>query len=267
MKISIIIPTYKPQDYIYKCLDSLVEQTLPKDQWEVIIVLNGCNEPWHSMLKNYINTHNLSNAILIQTDQGGVSYARNIGLDNAKGEFITFIDDDDYISPSYLEKLLEIATPDTIAASYTIAYNDYTKETQSYYIEKEYNRWHHDGKQVPYYKPRRYLNGPWMKLIHKSIISNLRFDTHFKNGEDYLFMFSISKNMHTIQFSNREAIYYRRIRSGSATHSYRGWARFKNQAKLIIAINSIFWREPLSYNFILYCTRLMACIRGMFILK
>lgn len=267
MKISIIIPTYKPQNYIFECLNSLATQTLPKDQWEVIIVLNGCNEPWYSMLIDYLHSHDLPNAQLIQTDKAGVSNARNIGLDDAKGEYITFVDDDDYVSDSYLEKLLEIASPETIAASYTIAYNENTNQAQSYYLEQEYNKWYNNGNSMTFYKPRRYLNGPCMKLIHMSIISNIRFDTRFKNGEDALFCFTISKNMRTIRFTNKAAIYYRRIRTGSATHGYKGWASFKNQTKLILALHSIFWSKPLSYNFILYCTRIMACIRGMLIIK
>ena len=46
MKISVIIPTYKPQAYLWKCLDSMVAQTFPKEEFEVILVLNGCSEPW-----------------------------------------------------------------------------------------------------------------------------------------------------------------------------------------------------------------------------
>ena len=54
MEISVIIPTFRPQDYLWECLDSLFSQTLPKDQYEVIVILNGEREPYHEMIqKNY----------------------------------------------------------------------------------------------------------------------------------------------------------------------------------------------------------------------
>ena len=107
MKISVIIPSYKPGDYFRVCLASLKSQTLSKDKFEVIIILNGCSEPWLSEVKALIENYARDVAIrLIQTGTPGVSNARNIGIDNAKGEYITFIDDDDYVSPRYLENLL-----------------------------------------------------------------------------------------------------------------------------------------------------------------
>ena len=102
MKISVIIPTYKPGAYIWECLDSLRNQTLPKEDFELILVLNGCKDPYYSQIQEYIDKNLIGNNVnFIQTDTGGVSNARNIALDVAKGEYITFIDDDDYISASF----------------------------------------------------------------------------------------------------------------------------------------------------------------------
>ena len=54
IKISVIIPSYKPQSYVWECLDSMVSQTLSRDAFEVIVVLNGCCEPWQSEMTAYI---------------------------------------------------------------------------------------------------------------------------------------------------------------------------------------------------------------------
>ena len=105
MRISVIVPSYKPQSYTWECLDSLCNQTIDKSQYEVIVVLNGCNEPYNAVLKQYLDKHPEINWNYIQTDTPGVSNARNIGIDIAKGEYITFLDDDDFVSPSYLECL------------------------------------------------------------------------------------------------------------------------------------------------------------------
>ena len=95
--ISVIIPTYKPKAYLWECLDSIANQTISSQNYEVIIVLNGCTEPWAGELEKYISS-NMSglNVNFVNCEEGGVSNARNIALNLAKGEYITFIDDDDY---------------------------------------------------------------------------------------------------------------------------------------------------------------------------
>ena len=110
MKISVIIPTYKPQSYLWECLDSLVQQTLSKECFEVILVLNGCTEPYKSAIEEYIAEKMQGmNVNFIHTEMGGVSNARNVALDAAVGEYITFLDDDDYISDCMLSELYEVA--------------------------------------------------------------------------------------------------------------------------------------------------------------
>ena len=191
MKISVIVPTYKPQRYIFECLESLRKQSMNAEDFEVIIVLNGCCEPYNKMIERWIATHNLNHFILIQTDIGGVSNARNIGLDEARGEYVTFIDDDDFVSSAYLEELYSKATPEIISLCYPLSFVDGSDNYLPYYITKDYYKYVNNGPIV-FTKPRRFFAGPVYKLIHKSIIGNRRFDVRFKNGEDSLFMFLIS---------------------------------------------------------------------------
>ena len=192
MDISVIIPTYKPKEYIKDCLTSLANQTLSKSYFEIIIILNGCNEPYYSFINKIINTLPEDiNILFEQTDTPGVSNARNVGLDIAKGEFICFIDDDDYVSNTYLEQLLLHASKDVISLCKPLAFADGTTDYRPYGITKDYEKWA-AYTQTSYIKARRFFNGPVYKLIHKSIIGNRRFNINFKNGEDSLFMFLIS---------------------------------------------------------------------------
>ena len=115
MKISVVVPTYKPKYYLWECLNSLKEQTFPVDDFEILLVLNGCCEPYKSEIEEYLLKNVMSNVYLIQVDQPGVSNARNIALDYAKGSYVAFIDDDDYVSPFYLEELYAKASLDTIS--------------------------------------------------------------------------------------------------------------------------------------------------------
>ena len=80
-EISVIIPTYKPQDYLWQCLESLERQTVSKTLYEVVIILNGCKEPYYSNISNRLKDYTMD-VRLLQTDEAGVSYARNIGIEN-----------------------------------------------------------------------------------------------------------------------------------------------------------------------------------------
>ena len=118
MLISVIIPTYKPGNYIIECLKSLANQTLSPNCFEIIIVLNGCREPYEEFVKkNILNVLQGINVTLLQIDEAGVSNARNKGLDKAEGEYICFIDDDDIVSSNYLAALLSKSDKGTLVVS------------------------------------------------------------------------------------------------------------------------------------------------------
>ena len=192
MKISVIIPTHRPRSYLWECLDSLKIQTFPKDDFEIILVINGCNEPYHSQIEGYLSLNMSDNIVnFIHLDQGGVSNARNVALNCARGEYIAFVDDDDFVSPSYLTELYGLAKPDTIPLCYPYAFVDGSIKQIKYPSTTLYDDRHNKGKQS-YRYARKYFSGPWMKLIPKSYIQERRFDVRFKNGEDALFNFLIS---------------------------------------------------------------------------
>ena len=107
-EISVIVPTYKPDYYIWECLNSIAIQSLDKEKYEVLIVLNGDKEPFFTEIESYLKKNNLNNFNLIYSQEKGVSNARNIGLDRAKGEYICFVDDDDFLDKNYLQEMLRV---------------------------------------------------------------------------------------------------------------------------------------------------------------
>ena len=261
MKISVIIPSYKPQEYLWECLNSLVIQTLSKEDFEVILVLNGCTNPWKAEIENYITSKMQGmNVKFIHTEQGGVSNARNLGLEVACGEYITFIDDDDYVSPSYLKELLIIASNDTISLCYPLAFEDGTSIYNPFYITKDYLV-AYINKQCHWYKARRFFNGPVYKLIHRNIIGNRRFDPRFTHGEDSLFMFYISDKFKCVSFTTKNAIYYRRNRIGSAmTQKRNPIKRLQNEWNLFREKTSIFIDNPSNYSLKFYFRSIVSSI-------
>ena len=267
MKISVIIPTYKPLEYIWECLDSIKNQTFSKADFELILVLNGCKEPYYSQINAYIKQNLIGyNINFIYTDQGGVSNARNIALDVAKGEYITFIDDDDYISSQYLEELYRKASPDTVSLCYPYAFNDGADKMQLQYgLTEVYNKYHTRSNNVINSRVRKYFSGPCMKLFHKDIIGDRRFDIRFKNGEDSIFMFLISNRIHQIEFTSQESIYYRRYREGSAIMKKRTlFQKINNVSKIIREVVKIYWSSPSTYSIQFLATRILGSIKSIF---
>lgn len=104
-KISVIIPVYNVQDYIEKCIDSLILQTF--NDYEIIIVNDGSTDSSIDKIKNLVEKND--NIYVIHKKNGGLSSARNEGLKYAQGEYVIFIDSDDYIEKDFLEKLYKEA--------------------------------------------------------------------------------------------------------------------------------------------------------------
>lgn len=259
MKVSVIIPTYKPGAYIYECLDSLVNQTLSKDLWEVVLILNGCNEPYYSDINNRYSKL-LPNFRLIQTNISGVSNARNIGISESKGEYVTFIDDDDIVSINYLEALYSVASPNAITISNIMIFSDddnnYTfrenSRTKTFMYLRERNN-------VNVYNARKLLNAPWAKLISRSVIGEVRYNLQLKNGEDSVFMFEISKNCKQLKFTGSSAIYFVRQRNDSASRKYKPLIYWiKNAVLMDYSILKPYLSDICDYNIWLFLNRFIA---------
>lgn len=266
MKISVIVPTYKPKDYLWECLESIYNQTFSKNEYELILVLNGCGEPYGTRIVSWLNEHTDLQVLYIQTDIGGVSNARNMALDIANGEYITFIDDDDLVSSIYLQELYENATPDTISLCYPYAFNDGKMEVQlPYGITDAYNYCIEHKCDKLASRVRKYFSGPCMKLIPMSFIQGRRFDVRFRNGEDSLFMFLISDKIKKVSFTSKNAIYYRRYRLNSATTNKRNRISVVvNELRLVKMYSLIYFKAPCRYNLNFFLTRVLAAAKSVF---
>ena len=264
--VSVIIPSYKPGDYVWQCLDSLYGQTLDRSRFEVIVVLNGCNEPWASRIDGWIAKHPGFEIRLIQTDTPGVSNARNVGLDNAAGEYVAFVDDDDYVSPRYLEALLERSSRDTVALTDSVYFDD---DTDKVIVDNPHHRVFSDRADRgdnTLLKTRVFFNGPVMKLLHRGVIGDRRFDVRFRNGEDSLMMLCVSDRIRHVCFTSPDAVYYRRIRINSATTGRRSlMSRLKNNLSLMVEYGRCVVSNPSGYDAAFVASRFLATIKSIII--
>ena len=105
LKLSIIVPVYNVEKYLHKCVDSLLAQDLLPDEYEIILVDDGSPDHCGEICDRYAAEH--SNIKVIHRENGGLSAARNSGIDVAQGKYIQFVDSDDFLEPNVLKSLVQ----------------------------------------------------------------------------------------------------------------------------------------------------------------
>lgn len=259
--ISVIIPTYKPdKNNLIECINSLVKQSLKYSLFEVIIILNGSDDSFRQLVNEILQDSKLNYKIFI-CSLANVSNARNIGLNNKVGEYVCFLDDDDFVSDNYLENLLEIAEKDSIIVSNVTCYNDETCEMIPDYITKSFANCY--NREVSFFAKRKFLSSACCKLIPSQIISYRRFNVKYVISEDALFMALISDKIRDIKLANFDTFYYRRIRTGSASRSLNVKSRLVNILRLQLEFIIMYLSNPLRYNPLFFASRIIALFKSI----
>ncbi len=221
-KLSIIIPAYKVDGYIEKCIRSLANQDMPRAEYEIIVTNDGspdrCQEIVTALQQEF------SNIILINQQNQGVSMARNNAIARAQGEYILPIDPDDYVVPKVLKSVYENAKSRNLDVLY-LAYEIFDTQGISVW-ETDYeskNETIFDGVDG-YFAPRSLqMKDPdrsWA-VLYKLEMLNLHKINYPKNVpflEDGLFLGKVFTVAKRVGFSS-DKFYQRTIRQGSATNS------------------------------------------------
>jgi len=258
--VTVIIPTYNPGEYLLDCLKSLKNQTLDKDLFKVLIVLNGDKEPYYSLIEEWLDSLSCQTE-LIYTPEKGVSNARNLALDSVTSSYVAFIDDDDYVSPHYLESLLECAesSPTGIIACSDVRTFDINNNIGYDYISQAFKKAVQKPENNSIFNRRSFLSSSCCKLIPIEIISNRRFNPNVRLSEDALFMASISDKIESVKISSGKAIYYRRLRAGSASRSNEKFLKkMQRKISLIKLFSRIYVKGFPHYSFPFFLTRIIA---------
>ena len=213
--ITVIVPVYNVEEYIYDCIDSIINQTYRN--LEIILVDDGSLDNSGKICDNYAKED--ARIKVIHQENMGVSSARNMGLKNANGKWIAFIDPDDWVDNNYFEILISKIYNDEIDCV-LCCYNRIVKGT----IEKV-----RFVTEESTYNPREYLINSLnpqtgfgfchMKLIRRECIKEMKFDEELKVGEDALFNIKISKNINKVIYTEK-AIYNYRINQNSVVKKY-----------------------------------------------
>lgn len=224
VKISIIIPVYNVEPFLSMCIESVQNQTLRET--EIIIVDDGSLDESGTIINNYALLDD--RIIAIHKENGGSSSARNTGLDIAKGEYIIFVDADDWIESLMLADMYAMAqkkSADIVICNYHKIYPSYVQESFLNITDEDINL-----EEVSlsdylnrYYAYNKHGMSACNKLYKKAPIdkSNLRFVNEQMMGcEDGLFY--LCYLLHTQKVSTTSKAYYNyRQRKGSQMHSPR----------------------------------------------
>ncbi len=244
-KVSVIVPVYNVEKYIERCLDSLVNQTL-KDI-EIIIVNDGSQDNSENIIREYEKKY--SNIVYVKKENGGLSDARNYGLKYAKGDFIAFLDSDDYVNIALYEKMYKKAieeNADYVECNFYWVYPDKKREDMGVkYTNK---------KEMMVYA--RVV--AWNKLIKRDIIKDL-FPVGL-NYEDVEFFYKLLPNINKFSFVEEPLIYYvQRENSIINKQNYKTGQIFNvfNNVLEFYRKNNLYdeYKEELEYTY----TRVLLC--------
>lgn len=199
-KISVIVPIYKVEKYLNKCIDSILSQTF-KD-FEIILVDDGSPDNCGAICDKYESEN--ENIKVIHQQNGGLSFARNSGIDfvfaNSNSEWIAFVDSDDYLKENYLEKLYNAC----IENDADLVVCDFERvDEKGNYCEKQheflsevltdktevFNRLYYDWRIHP----------AWNKLYKKEIFNNIRFDNGKLHEDEFI--------IHKVLFESKKTVF------------------------------------------------------------
>ena len=206
--VSVIIPMYNVADYIEQCLTSILTQTY--SNIELILIDDGSTDDTLNIAE--IITKDSNNTKIYSIINQGPAYARNLGIEASKGEYIMFVDSDDYLSEEAIETLLKIITENNclLALGRTLRTDGY--KNWSVPSHHKYQVTSADGvKNIAEHTELFYSIGPAAKLYHHSLLDNNFFDSSLNFAEDQLFVLKTYLRSNKIAVTH-EAIYFYRVR-------------------------------------------------------
>lgn len=211
--VSIIVPIYKVEPYLRRCLDSIVNQTYTN--LEIILVDDGSPDKCPQICEEYAKID--KRIIVIHKENGGLSDARNAGLDRCSGEYISFVDSDDIISVNSIQMMMKLAKEDVLVISNIKKFNgeDYLYRNRLE-ITGACTTYSSDELLITLCKEDpTYLRSVCGKIFHKKYFSNLRF-AKGKLYEDMYINYLLYNSIPQAIFIN-VPLYYYRCREGSIT--------------------------------------------------
>ncbi len=223
IKITAIMPVYNVENFIGKCIESLQAQTLT--EWELIAVDDGSPDNSGAICDEYAK--NDSRITVIHKENGGAPSARNTAIPKARGEYLYFVDSDDWAEPTMFEDMYRRAKENDaqlVVAGYYIDtyYSDtefYTQEqslpSRTFSSQRDFREYAHNMFD------KNLLYTPWNKLFQRKYIedNNIRFKNTF--WDDFPFNLDVVRNVERVVLMEEKYYHFMRARADSETAKYR----------------------------------------------
>ncbi|MEH7106943.1 glycosyltransferase family 2 protein [Bacillus sp. JJ1764] len=216
--VSVVVPIYKVENYLSRCIESIVKQTYKN--LEIILVNDGSPDNCGMMAEQYAKED--SRIKVLHKENGGLSDARNYGMSHVTGDFTIFVDSDDWLDEKLIERLMAIGNKfqaDVVQAAFYYAYDDYLLfDSKLYPKEKHPIIYHNKELMKQLVMNERVKNFAWGKLYKTKLIK----DIPFKKGvlfEDVFWAHLIMQQVNTFVLMN-EPLYYYYQREDSIVANY-----------------------------------------------
>ena len=215
--LSIITPVYQVEQYLPQCLDSILAQTYP--HWELILVDDGSKDRSGEICEEYAKKD--GRIRVIHTENRGAGAARNTGFAHATGEYVVFVDSDDYISENMIERLymtIHKSKYDLVVCNFLRAYPDGKNDFTTQFPDMEIS-----GREVlAHWKTQKNYGlwtVPWSKIIRKSILDQVKFPEG-KYFEDEFFSDQLFLRCDRVRVIP-DSLYVNRVRTSSTMNSQK----------------------------------------------
>ena len=245
VKVSILVPFYNVEKYVGRCVESLFTQTYPNIEY---IFVNDCT-PDKSMaiIDEYIKKYDVRDKckIIVHSENRGICTSRNDCLDHATGDYVLFIDSDDYIDNDMVELLVEAAvkeSADVSGCGYIEEYDDHSVE----FPQKYTNNYNEMLKAITLLTLKGVM---WKLLIRRSVIedNHIRFMPEKNMVDDYLFCCQVF--FYSRSFTGVDKCMYHYIQFNPNNYSQRSFYNINHQAQAIIETEK-FYKEKGVYDIV-----------------
>lgn len=215
-KISIIVPIYNAEKELQICIESIQRQTYK--ELEIILVDDGSTDRSNIICQRYASQD--KRIRVIKKENGGVSSARNIGIKEATGKYIQFVDSDDYIELNCCQTLIEAMKKNKVELVICgCIEHRKEKEKEIFYKEQVFHSMKEMGKDFGDIYCMNLFNIPWNKLFIREKIKNL-FVEELSLGEDLLFNLSYMKGIQSVSII-KDVLYHYKIIESSLSRGFR----------------------------------------------
>ena len=246
MKLSVITPVYNVEKYLSKCLDSILAQGIPTEEFEIIIVNDGSTDSSLKIAEKYQSLH--TNIVVLSQENQGISVARNAGMDIAKGDYVYYIDPDDFLLRNSLNHLLDLAY-EYDADMVTFKTSSIREGVNDDFTDVEYN---FDSCSVQCTSGLEadekglypLLLNAWFYIMKRQFIlsTGLRYIPEMRNSEDTPFSLSVALNAQRVVITNANIHRYLE-RSDSIR---QGKSNEKNFKKIEYDIKNVLYQNEIN---------------------